>query len=201
MGRSSAWIDILEVFSTICSIGGGCGGCFGVEGGSGDIFGWSSTTGGCIALLGGSGGVGSLAFKAPDRGPVSPARIFEVDVLDFLDVGRGKPSSSSSSSLGISRLMGPLHPSGLEALRPAWSLMIARVELMADFQRARGLKFSRRPGRSVSVDGVWIVSHWVVSASQGGTGKQNTHVIGESASRGWPFSGIRIQQQLDKVLG
>ena len=109
----------------------------------------------------GSGGVGSFAFKAPNGGPVSPARIFEVEVLDFLDAGRGKPSSSSSSSLGISRLTEPLNPLVLEeVLAPAWSLMRARVELMADFQRARGLKFSRRPGRSVSVDGVWIVSHY-----------------------------------------
>ena len=100
-----------------------------------------------------------MAFKAPNGGPVSPAKIFEVDVLDFLDAGSGKPSSSSSSSLGISRLMGFVDPLSLEALAPAWSLMRARVELMADFQRARGLKFSRRPGRSVSVDGVWMVSH------------------------------------------
>ena len=55
--------------------------------------------------------------------------------------------------------MEPLDPLSLAALAPAWSLMIARVELIADFQRARGLKFSRRPGRSVSVDGVWMVSH------------------------------------------
>ena len=110
-------------------------------------------------MLEGSGGIGSSAFKAPNRGPAPSARIFEVDVFDFLDVGRGKPSSSSSSSLGISRLIEPPGPLTFEALAPAWSLMRARVELIADFQRARGLKFSRRPGRSVSVDGVWMVSH------------------------------------------
>jgi hypothetical protein len=112
-----------------------------------------------MPLLGGSGGVGSLAFRAPNRSPSPSARIFEVDVFDFLDAGRGKPSSSSSSSLGISRVTGPLGPSSLEALALALSLMSARVELMADFHRARGLKFSRRPGRSVSVDGLWMVSH------------------------------------------
>lgn len=98
-----------------------------------------------------------MEFTAPNGGPVSPARSFEVDVLDFLDAGRGKLSSSSSSSLGISRLIGSL---SLGVWTPAWSRMRARVELMADFQRARGLKFSRRPGRSVSVDGVWIVTHY-----------------------------------------
>jgi len=102
-----------------------------------------------------------LLDNAASCGPVSPARILEVDVPDFLDVGRGKPSSSSSSSLGISRLIEPLDPLILEALAPAWSLRRARVELMADFQRARGLKFSRKPGKSVSVDGVWMVSHYV----------------------------------------
>ena len=110
-------------------------------------------------MLEGSGGVGSFAFRVPNCGPTPSARIFEVDVLDFLDAGRGKLSSSSSSSLGISRLMEPLDSLSFEALAPALSLMRARVELMADFQRARGLKFSRRPGRSVSVDGVWMVSH------------------------------------------
>lgn len=112
-------------------------------------------------MLGGRGGIGSLASNAPDRGPGSPARIFEVDVADFLDTGRGKPSSSSSSSssLGISRLMEPLFSLSLAALTPAWSLIRARVVLMADFQRARGLKLSRRPGKSVSVDGAWMVSH------------------------------------------
>jgi hypothetical protein len=53
-----------------------------------------------------------------------------------------------------------MEPLSLEALAPEWNLMRARVEVMADFQRARGLKFSRRPGRSVSVDGVWMVSHY-----------------------------------------
>ena len=64
--------------------------------------------------------------------------------------------------------MGPLDSLSLEALTPAWSLMRARVELMADFQRARGLKFSRRPGRSVSVDGVWMVSHYEQRKLRGG---------------------------------
>jgi hypothetical protein len=99
------------------------------------------------------GGQGSAVSKASN---CDPAPTF-FGVLDFL--GKGKPSSSSSSSsLGISRLMEPL---SLEALAPEWNLMRARVEVMADFQRARGLKFSRRPGRSVSVDGVWMVSHYV----------------------------------------
>lgn len=105
-----------------------------------------------------------------NSGPVSPARSFEVDVFDFLDVGRGKTSSSSSSSsLGISGLTREaLAPLSFAALRPALSLMIARVELMADLQRARGLKFSRSPGKSVSVDGVWIVSHYESCEFHGG---------------------------------
>ena len=122
-----------------------------------------------------------MAFMAPNGGPVSPARIFEVDVLDFLDAGRGKPSSSSSSSLGISRLTGPLDPLSLEALAPAWSLMRARVELMADFQRARGLKFSRRPGRSVSVDGVWMVSHYGWCEFRGGLSLNGVRTWAERA--------------------
>ena len=159
MGISSVWIDILEVSSTTDSTGGDCEEGFCTGGDSTGFSALSSTTGDCTPLLEGRGGVGSSAFKAPNCGPVSPAGVFEVDVVDFLEAGRGKPPSSSSSSLGISRLMGPLGPLSLEAVAPAWSLMRARVELIADFQRARGLKFSRRPGRSVSVDGVWIVSH------------------------------------------
>ena len=61
-------------------------------------------------MLEGSGGIGSLELAVSTRGPDSPARSFEVDVLDFLEVGRGNTSSSSSSSLGISRLMDPLDP-------------------------------------------------------------------------------------------
>ena len=64
--------------------------------------------------------------------------------------------------------MEPLVPLSFAALAPAWSLTRARVELMADFQRARGLKFSRRPGKSVSVDGVWIVSHCDLRQFHGG---------------------------------
>ena len=115
---------------------------------------------GCGTSGEGSGEVGSFAFETSEGDPFSPARSFEVEVLDFLEAGRGKPPSSSSSSLGISGLIGPRVPLSLAALTPAWSLTRARVELMADLQRARGLKFSRRPGRSVSVDGVWIVSHY-----------------------------------------
>src|SRR6266478_1216228 len=129
MGISSVWIDILEVSSCDSPRGGGCGERPRIEGGS-DLIAWSSAAGGRTPFLEGREWVGSLAFRAPNCGPVSPTGIFEVDVLDFFDVGRGKPPSSSSSSLGISRLMGPLDSLSLEALTPAWSLMRARVELM-----------------------------------------------------------------------
>lgn len=134
MGISSVWIDILEVSSTTDSIGESCEGCPSAGRDSCGFFAWSPATGGCTPLLEGSGGVGSLISRGLNCGPVSPARIFEVDVLAFLDAGRGKPSSSSSSSLGISRRMESLGPLSLEAAAPAWSLTIARVELMADLQ-------------------------------------------------------------------
>ena len=41
----------------------------------------------------------------------------------------------------------------------------------------------------------------VASVSRGSDREQNTHVVSESASRSWPFGGIRIQQRLDKVFG
>ena len=120
-----------------------------------------------------------------DRGVVSPARGFGARVLDFLEVGRGKTSSSSSSSsssLGISGLMEPLGPLSFVALEPAWSLTRARVELMADFQRARGLKFSRKPGRSVSADGVWTVSHYGSHQFHGGQIGKRTRTLSARAA-------------------
>ena len=142
-----------------------------------------------------------MAFKAPNGGPFSPVRTFEVDVLDFLGAGRGKPSSSSSSSLGISRLTELLDSLSLEALAPAWSLMRARVELIADFQRARGLKLSRRPGRSVSVDGVWMVSHYECCEIRGGRSLNGVRTWAESAPVAVGlFEGSGLSNSLIKSL-
>ena len=139
-----------------------------------------------------------MAFKAPNGGPFSPARTFEVDVLDFLGAGRGKPSSSS---LGISRLTELLDSLSLEPLAPAWSLMRARVELIADFQRARGLKLSRRPGRSVSVDGVWMVSHYESCEIRGGRSLNGVRTWAESAPVAVGlFEGSGLSNSLIKCL-
>jgi hypothetical protein len=144
---------------------------FCIKGDPGDFFSRSSSAGGCATSVGGVGETDSLV----DCGSVSPARSLEVDVLDFLEAGRGKASSSSSSSsLGISVLRAPLAPLDFAAVTPAWSLRRARVELIAVLQRARGLKFSRRPGKSVSVDGVWMVSHYKRRQFHGGRVENRT---------------------------
>lgn len=63
-------------------------------------------------------------------------------------------SSSSSSSLSASSFSHPPLDFVLEPSRTK-----ARVDRMADFQRALGSKLSRRPDKSSSFDGVCVVSH------------------------------------------